>query len=62
MPDTAKGRQAILNYIEINEIKIRSLGKAYGVSYQYVQKVLNGEAKGPSANKLILKIIDDFKI
>jgi transcriptional regulator with XRE-family HTH domain len=62
LPETKGGRDAIIEFLKSEGISSRSLAKTFNVSHSYMQKVLSGENHGPSANKLILKIIDAFKI
>ncbi|WP_125767337.1 XRE family transcriptional regulator [Lapidilactobacillus wuchangensis] len=62
MPTTLPGRELIKKYIDQNSISVASLGRMYGVGKMYMGEVLSGKKSGPSANALILKIIDDLKI
>lgn len=62
MPTTASGRELINKYLDKNNISVVSLATAYGVGKMYMGQVLSGAKQNPSANALILKIIEDYKI
>lgn len=62
MPTTLPGRELIKNYMNENRIGLESLGQMYGVGKVYMGEVLSGKKAGPSANALILKILNDLKI
>lgn len=62
MPETASGREAILKYLDDNDVSTTSLAKMFGVSWQYMEAVLSGEKTSKGANKLILLVIDRLGI
>ncbi|WP_195515516.1 XRE family transcriptional regulator [Enterococcus dispar] len=62
MPETINGRESIKQYLEKRNITVTSLAAMYGVGKMYMHEVLAGKKKSKSANELVLKIIDDFKI
>lgn len=62
MPETQKVRNKILEYKEQKNMTYDQLGLMVGCSSVYVQQVINGQKTGPSANELILKIIQMFGI
>ena len=62
MPDINNGRERILKYIKENNIQIADLAVAYGMNKQDLTNYLNGKLTGPMANKIILKIIADYRI
>lgn len=62
MPETLPGRSLIQDYLNENNISIASLAATFGVGRMYMTQVLNGDRKSAAANKLVLKIIDTFKI
>lgn len=62
MPDINNGRERILKYIRENNIQIADLAVAYGMNKQDLTNYLNGKLTGPMANKIILKIIADYRI
>lgn len=62
MPDINNGRERILKYIKENNIQIADLAVAYGMNKQDLTNYLNGKLAGPMANKIILKIIADYRI
>ncbi|MDT2743976.1 hypothetical protein [Enterococcus asini] len=62
MPDINNGRERILKYIQENNIQIADLAVAYGMNKQDLTNYLNGKLTGPMANKIVLKIIADYRI
>ena len=62
MPETQTARNKILEYKEQKNMTYDQLGLMVGCSSVYVQQVINGQKTGPSANELILKIIQRFGI
>ncbi|MEG0679920.1 MAG: hypothetical protein RR439_08790 [Carnobacterium sp.] len=63
MPETTNGREKVLNFLEESDINFVDLGVMYGMTKQDVTSYLTGKLKNtPAANKLILKIISDFRI
>ncbi|WP_063697023.1 hypothetical protein [Pediococcus inopinatus] len=62
MPETLAGRKLIAEFLNDNDISIASLATTYDVGKMYMQQVLSGKKKSAAANKMILKIIDDYKI
>lgn len=62
MPEAASGREKIAKYLADNNISISSLATMYGINKQDVADYLSGRKKNPRGNRLILKIISDFKI
>lgn len=62
MPETKLARQKIIAYKEEKNMTYDQLGLMVGCSSVYVQQVINGQKTGPSANELILKIIQMFGI
>lgn len=62
MPETLNGRQKIKAYLDANDISIASLATMYGMSKQDLSDYLAGRKKNPQANRVILKIISDFKL
>ena len=62
MPETASGREKIIKYLSENNISISSLATMYGINKQDAADYLSGRKKNPRGNRLILKIISDFKI
>lgn len=62
MPETLSGREAIKKYLDDKQITIVSLAAMYGVGKMYMHEVLSGKKKSKSANELVLKVIEDFKI
>ncbi|MDT7019332.1 XRE family transcriptional regulator [Levilactobacillus namurensis] len=62
MPTTLAGRQLIREYLDENDISITSLATTFGVGKMYMAQVLSGSQSSPSANALVLKIIETFKI
>lgn len=62
MPETINGREKIKAYLSANDISIASLATMYGMSKQDLSDYLAGRKKNPQANRVILKIISDFKL
>ena len=62
MPETQKVRNKILEYKEQKNMTYQQLALMVGCSSVYVQQVLSGQKTGPSANELILKIVQMFGI
>ncbi|WP_461240790.1 XRE family transcriptional regulator [Paucilactobacillus sp. N302-9] len=62
MPTTLGGRDLVKDYLKENKISIASLATTYSVGKMYMGQVLDGTKTSAAANKLVLKIIDDFKI
>lgn len=62
MPETLEGRERIIQYLNENNITIADLAAMYGVAKQDLSDYLSGRKKNPRGNKIILKIISDFKI
>jgi lambda repressor-like predicted transcriptional regulator len=62
MPETMSGREKIAAYIETNDISITDLAVMYGMNKQDLADYLAGRKNNPKGNKIILKIISDFKI
>ena len=63
MPESTNGREKVLNFIEESGTSIVDIAVYYGMNKQDVTSYLTGKLKAsPAANKLILKIISDFRI
>jgi len=62
MPETLEGRERIIQYLNANDITIADLAAMYGIAKQDMSDYLSGRKKNPRGNKIILKIISDFKI
>ena len=62
MPETLEGRERIIQYLNENNITIADLAAMYGIAKQDMSDYLSGRKKNPRGNKIILKIISDFKI
>ena len=62
MPETINGREKIKAYLSANDISIASLATMYGMSKQDLSDYLAGRKRNPQANRVILKIISDFKL
>lgn len=62
MPETLEGRERIIQYLNVNDITIADLAAMYGIAKQDMSDYLSGRKKNPRGNKIILKIISDFKI
>lgn len=62
MPTTLNGRELIRQYLDDNNISDISLAATYGVGKVYLGQVLSGKKQSAAANKLVLKIIEDYKI
>lgn len=60
MPDTAKGRERIKEYLKANGISISKLATMYDLPRQDMADYLAGRKKNPKANQTILRIISDF--
>ena len=56
------GRAKIKNYLKSVGKTYADLATAYGVSRDYMTKVINNQERTPRANELVLQIIADFKI
>lgn len=63
MPEaTMVARDKITSYLEENKISINDLAVMYGVHKQDLADYLAGRKTNPRGNKLIIRIIADFKI
>ena len=63
MPESTSGREKVLSFIEESDITIVDIAVYYGMSKQDVNSYLTGKLKDSiAANKLVLKIISDFRI
>lgn len=63
MPTNLAGRDKVLKYLDANNIQIADLATMYGVQKQDMQNYLKGHLiDTPMANKLVIRIISDFKI
>lgn len=62
MPTTKPGQEMVNNYLKENNIKISDLAKMYGMTKSEVSMYLSGKRTSSTANKFILKVIQDFKI
>lgn len=62
MSDINTGRLLVSKFMEGNNITKEDVAAAYGLKRPWVSKVLNGTDTGPSANKLILTIIRDYRL
>lgn len=62
MPETVTGREKILKFIEDNGVKQIDLATQYGIKSGDFADIMTGKDLSPKANRVILKIISDFKI
>lgn len=63
MPEaTMSGREKIIAYLKENNISRSDLAIMYDISKQDITDYLSGRKVNPRGNKLILRIIADFKI
>ncbi|MDT2860433.1 XRE family transcriptional regulator [Lactococcus lactis] len=62
MPETVTGREKILKFIEDNGVKQIDLATQYGIRSGDFADIMTGKDASPKANRVILKIISDFKI
>lgn len=62
MPETLSARDKIVKYLSENDISFADIATMYGLAKQDVGDYLSGRKKNPAGNKLIIRIISDFKI
>lgn len=62
MPETVTGREKILKFIEDSGVKQIDLATQYGIASGDFADIMTGKDTTPKANRVILKIISDFKI
>lgn len=62
MPASDHGLQLVNAFIEENQIEKMSLAAKYNVAKNVMIDTLSGKLRTPQAHKIILKIIDDFKL
>lgn len=62
MPETVTGREKILKFIEDNGVLQIDLATQYGITSGDFADIITGKDTSPRANRVILKIISDFKI
>ncbi|MBL1223710.1 XRE family transcriptional regulator [Enterococcus sp. BWR-S5] len=62
MPETLVAREKIQNYLNENNISISDLAVMYNIKKQDLADYLAGRKSNPRGNKLILRIISDYKI
>lgn len=62
MPETISGREKILKFIEDNGVKQIDLATQYGIKSGDFADIMTGKDVSPKANRVVLKIISDFKI
>ncbi|MCW2280446.1 XRE family transcriptional regulator [Lactococcus lactis] len=62
MPEISLGLNKIKAYMDENHILAVDLATAYGIKKGDFADILNGKDTSPRANRVIIKIISDFKI
>lgn len=62
MGNSNNGRVLVNEFLYKNQVTDYDLAAMYGKTRQWIRQVLDGKVSGPSANKLVLEIIRDFKI
>ncbi|GBG94945.1 hypothetical protein LFYK43_14040 [Ligilactobacillus salitolerans] len=62
MPETLTSRDKIIAFLSKNDISFADIATMYSISKQDVGDYLSGRKKNPAANKLIIRLISDFKI
>lgn len=62
MSNLSSGREKILKFLDEHKMSVADLASAYSVNRSELSNYLNGNIESEKGNKLILKIISDFKI
>lgn len=62
MPVDDHGLELVNKFVEENDIEKMSLAAKYGIAKNVLLDTLSGNLRTPQAHKIILKIIDDFKL
>ncbi|GAX46803.1 hypothetical protein [Pseudolactococcus reticulitermitis] len=62
MPQTTTGREKIIEFIKESGVNQIDLATQYGISSGDFSDMMTGKDTSSRANRVILKIISDFKI
>lgn len=62
MSNLSSGREKILKFLDEHKMSVADLASAYSVNRSELSNYLNANIESEKGNKLILKIISDFKI